>query len=220
MGGRMSKYKYIIFDLDGTLIDPKVGQINSVAYALQYFNINETNKEMLCKFIGPPLKESFAKYYNFNNNQIKIGIEKYREYFMRKGINEANVYDGIISMLFNLKQNGKKIIIATSNPTTFAEKIADIYMLKDYLYDICGSELDGSRVLKQEIIEYAISKNKIKNKDEIIMVGDRSHDINGAKQVKIDSIGVLYGYGSQEEINEADPTYQVKTVKELELLLI
>lgn len=216
----MNKYKYIIFDLDGTLIDPKVGQINSVKYALKHFDINESNEEKLCKFIGPPLKESFSKYYNFNETQIKVGIEKYREYFIERGIKEANVYNGIIPMLSILKQNGKKIIIATSNPTPFAEKIVQIFKFKDYLYDICGSELDGTRVLKQEVISYAVNKNHIKEKNNIVMVGDRIHDINGAKSVKIDSIGVLYGYGSQKEINEAQPTYQVKTVKELEQLLL
>ena len=216
----MSKYEYIMFDLDGTLIDPKVGQVNAVDYALKYFNINEQDKEKLCKFIGPPLKESFAKYYNFNDEQIIIGIEKYREYFLKQGIREANVYDGIIKMLKNLKANGQKSIIVTSNPTSFAEKIAEIYEFKDYMFDICGSNLDGSRVLKQEIIEYAISKNNIKDKTGIVMVGDRINDIMGAKNAKVDSIGVLYGYGSIEEMNEAMPKYQVKTVEELEDFLI
>lgn len=215
----MSKYEYIIFDLDGTLIDPKIGQINSVVYALKSLNINEFNKEMLNKFIGPPLKESFAKYYNFNEEQIEKGIEKYREYFTNKGIQQAEVYDGILEMLQVLNQSKRKIIMATSNPTVFAKKIAKMYEIEKYFYDICGSNMDGSRVLKQEIIAYAIKRNNIKELDKVVMVGDRLHDIVGAKENKIDSIGVLYGYGDEKEINDAKPKYYVKTVKELKTLL-
>ena len=166
----MSEYKYVIFDLDGTLIDPKVGQINSVKNALKYFGINEKNESKLCKFIGPPLKESFAKYYNFNNEQIEIGIREYREYFMKKGIKEANLYYGIIKMLDTLNKKGKKLIIATSNPTSFAVTIAKIYKINSYLFDICGSKLNGSRVTKPEILSYVLEKNKIINKDEVVMV--------------------------------------------------
>ena len=216
----MSKYKYIMFDLDGTLIDPKIGQINAIDYALQYFNIDEPNKESLCKFIGLPLKESFVKYYSFNNEQVKIGIEKYREYILNKGLKEANVYNGIIKMLNKLKESGKKAIIVTSNPTSIAEKCTNIYGFKDYLFDICGSNLDGTRVIKQELIEYAISKNNIKDKTSIVMVGDRISDIIGAKSTQIDSIGVLYGYGTAEEMEEAMPNYKVKTVEELEKILM
>lgn len=133
----MSKYEYIIFDLDGTLIDPKVGQINSVDYALKSFNIYEVNKEILSRFIGPPLKESFAKYYNFNKEQIEKGIEKYREYFVNKGINQAELYGGILEMLEELNRNNHKIIMATSNPTEFAIKIAKTYRIEKYFYDIC-----------------------------------------------------------------------------------
>ena len=215
----MSKYKFIIFDLDGTLIDPKEGQINSVKYALKSFGINEEDENKLCKFIGPPLKESFKKYYNFNEQQIDIGIQKYREYFMEKGIKEAVLYNGITTMLNTLKENGKKIIIATSNPTSFAKQIARMYKIDNYLFDICGSKLDGSRVTKSEILSYVIDKHKIKNKNEAIMVGDRIHDILGAQGIKIDSVGVLYGYGMKEEIDEAKPTYKVNTVQELEDLL-
>ena len=120
----MSKYEYIIFDLDGTLIDPKIGQINSVDYALKSFNIYEPNKEILSKFIGPPLKESFAKYYNFNEEQIEKGIEKYREYFISKGLKQAKLYDGILEMLQEFYLSNRKMLIATSYPTAFAEEIA------------------------------------------------------------------------------------------------
>lgn len=215
----MSKYEYIIFDLDGTLIDPKIGQINSVDYALKSFNIYEPNKEILSKFIGPPLKESFAKYYNFNEEQIEKGIEKYREYFISKGLKQAKLYDGILEMLQELNHSNRKMIIATSNPTAFAEEIVKTYKIEKYFYDICGSNMDGSRVLKQEVIAYAINKNNIKELNKVVMVGDRIHDIIGAKKNKIDSIGVLYGYGSEEEFSDAKPNYYIRTVEELKILL-
>ena len=215
----MSKYEYIIFDLDGTLIDPKIGQINSVEYALKSFNIHEFNKEILSKFIGPPLKESFAKYYNLKEEEIEKCIQKYREYFIDKGIEQAKVYDGIFEMLQELNQSNRKIIMATSNPTAFAKKIAKIYKLEKYFCDICGSNMNGSRVLKQEVIAYAMKKNNIKELDKAVMVGDRLHDIVGAQKNKIDSIGVLYGYGSEKEIKDAKPNYYVKTVEDLKILL-
>lgn len=216
----MSKYEYIIFDLDGTLIDPKIGQINSVDYALKSFDIYEFNKEILSRFIGLPLKESFAKYYNFNEEQIEKGIKKYREYFINKGIEQAEIYDGVLEMLQELNKNNLKVIMATSNPTLFARKIAKTYRIEKYFYDICGSNMDGSRVLKQEIIAYAIKRNNIKELEKVVMVGDRLHDIVGAKENKIDSIGILYGYGSEKEINDAKPNYYVKTVEDLKVLLI
>lgn len=122
-------------------------------------------------------------------------------------------------MLQELNHSNRKMIIATSNPTAFAEKIAKTYKIEKYFYDICGSNMDGSRVLKQEVIAYAINKNNIKELNKVVMVGDRIHDIIGAKKNKIDSIGVLYGYGSEEEFSGAKPDYYVRTVQELEMLL-
>lgn len=132
---------------------------------------------------------------------------------------QAKLYDGILEMLQELNHSNRKMIIATSNPTVFAEKIAKTYKIEKYFYDICGSNMDGSRVLKQEVIAYAINKNNIKELNKVVMVGDRIHDIIGAKKNKIDSIGVLYGFGSEDEFGGTKPDYYVRTVKELEMLL-
>ena len=212
--------KTILFDLDGTITDPKVGITKSVAFALKSFGINITNLDDLCKFIGPPLKDSFCEYYGFNESDTDIAITKYREYFSEKGIFENIEYSGIKEMLRELSEQGKTLIIATSKPTVFAVKTLEHFDLIKYFKFVAGSELDGSRSKKSEVITYALSQNNITDFSSIIMVGDREHDIIGAKEVGIKSIGVLYGYGDIKELEKAKADYIVANVKELQSYLL
>lgn len=212
-------YRYILFDLDGTLTDPGAGITNSVAYALEKYNIIVEDKTELYKFVGPPLQESFQKFYGFSEEQSLKAVEYYREYFRVTGIYENEVYDGIEEMLFSLKKAGKHILLATSKPEEFAEKILEHFQLDKYFDYTAGAAMDGTRVKKGEIIQYAIDHYPIERLSEAVMVGDREHDIIGARQTGIDSIGVLYGYGDDEELRKAGATYIANGVKEILKLL-
>jgi phosphoglycolate phosphatase len=190
------KYKNILFDLDGTLTDSKEGITKSAQYALNKFGIAVEDLDNLEKFIGPPLEDSFIEYFNFSEEEVKTAIKYYREYFADKGIFQNEVYEGIEDLLIKLKQNGLNLYIATSKLTTFAVEILKHFNLFSYFDAVIGSELDGTRCKKGDVISYVINEYKLNNKDDIIMVGDRRHDIIGAKENGIDVIGVTYGFGS------------------------
>lgn len=208
-------YDYILFDLDGTLTDPGEGITNSVAYALSKYGIEVEDKKSLNTFIGPPLHESFQKYFGFSTLLSFDAVTKYREYYRDRGIFENRLYDGVTDMLKTLKKKGKTLIMATSKPTVFAERIAEHYGFLEYLDVLVGSELDGKRVDKAEVIEEALRQAGCPDKDKCIMVGDRMHDVLGAKKNGLYSVGVLYGYGSCEELKDAGADTIVETVKEL-----
>lgn len=212
--------KYILFDLDGTVTDPMIGITKSVRYALNKFGIEVKDLNTLCKFIGPPLKDSFMNFYNFNEEDALKAITYYREYFSTNGLYENTVYENFEDMLILLKKHNKSLIIATSKPTIFAEKILEHFNLKKYFDFISGSNLDNTRTKKADVIRYALEQQMINNISEIIMIGDREHDILGAKALNIESIGVLHGYGSYKELSTSGADYIVKDVAELKSLLL
>ncbi len=198
-----SNFKYLFFDLDGTLTNPFEGITNSIIYALKKFDIEVENRNALTAFIGPPLEESFRKYYGFSGKDAISAVEYYREYFSEKGWCENSVYDGIIPALAALKDSGKRIYLATSKPEVFAVKIMEHFNLIRYFNDIAGATLDSSRSRKEHVLAYAIKKSGIKDKRDAVMIGDREHDIYGAKANGIASAGVLYGFGTEEELKAA-----------------
>ena len=212
--------KYILFDLDGTITDPMLGITKSVKYALNKFDIEVENLDDLCKFIGPPLKDSFMNFYGFNEEDALKAITFYREYFSVTGLYENVVYENFEDMLIALKEQNKSLIIATSKPTVFAEKILEHFNLKKYFDFIAGSNLDNTRTKKADVISYALEQQGLTEASEMIMIGDREHDVIGAKALGIESIGVLHGYGSYEELSNSGATYIVKDVKELKSLLM
>lgn len=213
-------YDIILFDLDGTITDSKLGITKSVQYSLKYFGIVENDLNKLDKFVGPPLMESFQVYYKFDEIKATEAMMKYREYYKVKGIFENEVYQRIPELLEELIKSGKKLILATSKPTVFAEEILEYFDLYKYFSFVAGSNLDGTRVNKCEVIAFALKNCEWKNLDKIVMIGDRKHDIIGARQVGIASIGVLYGYGSREEMEEEAPTNIVESVEGLKKLLL
>jgi len=216
----MKNYKYIMFDLDGTITDPKIGITKSVAYALKYFGIEIDNLDTLRKFIGPPLKESFVEYYGFSEHDANLAVEKYREYFGVTGLYENTVYCGMEKLLQNLRNHKKILIVATSKPTVYAIKILEHFDLLKYFNFVAGSELNGDRTKKSEVIAYALEQNKIEDLTGVIMIGDREHDIIGAKKVSISSLGVLFGYGDRNELEKAGADFIADTVKEIGHLLL
>lgn len=216
----MKEYKYILFDLDGTLTDPAVGITTSVAYALKRFGIKVDDITTLNHFIGPPLLDTFMEDYGFSEEEAQTAIDYYRERFRVKGLYENVVYDGVFEMLEALKKGGKEIILATSKPEPFAKEILRHFGLEKYFLFAAGSNFDGTRTAKAEVIEYALKSAGVTDKSAVVMIGDRKHDIIGAKKAGLDSIGVLYGYGSIEEINGAGATYIAETVEEVTKLII
>ncbi len=212
-------YDIILFDLDGTLTDPGIGITNSVAHALAHWNIEVKDRAELYKFIGPPLSDSFMRYYGFTEEDAVRAIAVYREYFSVKGLYENEVYPGIPELLKALKALGKTVVLATSKPEKFAVEILRHFGLYDYFDIIAGASLDESRNKKADVIAYAISQMNDPELSKLIMIGDREHDILGARQIGIDSIGVLYGYGDRTEHEKAGATFIAEKVEDILPLL-
>ncbi|WP_237690895.1 HAD family hydrolase [Paenibacillus caui] len=210
----MMSYTHILFDLDGTLTDPKVGITKAVQYALSQFNIIENDLDKLEPFIGPPLAKSFAEYYSFSEQDAWTAVEHYRVYYRERGMYENEVYNGITELLALLQSQGKVLIVATSKPTLFSKQILEHFDLDQYFTYIHGSEMDGTRSDKSELIAHILETYNLA-KEQAIMIGDRKHDMIGARNNNIDTIGVGYGYGSELELRTENPTYYYRTVEEL-----
>ncbi|MDM5314762.1 HAD family hydrolase [Fictibacillus sp. b24] len=213
-------YKIILFDLDGTLSDPKIGITKSVQFALERMGIKEESLDYLEPFIGPPLQQSFSDFYHFNDTQTQTAITHYRERFSDVGMYENTLYEHIPELLQELKESGFTLVVATSKPTVFAEQILKYFNIHHHFDLIVGSNLDGTRTAKTDIIQYILQHYNKHPKQDFIMIGDRKHDIIGAHNTGIDSIGVTYGYGSLDEITTAAPAYIAESVLELRKYLL
>lgn len=213
-------YKTYLFDLDGTLTDPQVGITNSIQYALTRFDINEKDKKGLTKFIGPPLLESFCRWYGFDDKQGRKAVAIYREYYAERGIYENTMYDGIDSLLSELHSRGCVLILATSKATIYAHKILKHFRIANYFDRVVGSNFDLTRTAKSEIIRDILHEIPQQDRAACVMIGDHSDDINGARDNGIDSVAVTYGYGSEKDLAEVMPTYTVHTIQELHTLLL
>ena len=209
-------FDYLFFDLDGTLTDPAQGITNSFIHALKYFGIEIPSYETLCTFIGPPLPETFKTQFGFDEQKVAEGVKKYREYFATKGLLENSVYPGIPELLAGLKAAGKKLVVATSKPEEYSIRIIEHFGLAQYFENVCGSLMDESRSKKDEVIAYAIERNHISDKSKNLMIGDRKHDILGAKKIGLKSCGVLFGYGSRKELEEAGADFISENVSRLD----
>lgn len=212
--------QYILFDLDGTLTDSMLGITKSVQIALQYFGIEEKDRNKLRPFIGPPLTDSFMEFYGMSEEQALIALEKYREYFSVKGLYENKLYDGIEPLLRHLKEAGKTLFVATSKPLLYARQILEYFKIADYFDEIVGPEMDGTRNKKIEVMEYVLDKWNLTDRSQAIMVGDRKFDVEPSKELGLEVIGVLYGFGSREELLTAGADYLASSVEEVEELLL
>jgi len=217
----MKNYQYIFLDLDGTITDPGVGITGGVLYSLEHYGIELPPREELYKFIGPPLMESYQKYYGFSEEKSVEALGVYREYYSEKGVYENELYEGIPQLLAALKKAGKDIVLATSKPEYYAKMILESFHLSEYFTFIGGSDMEEKiRPGKVDVIRYDLEACGITDLSEVVMIGDREHDVFGAKKIGIDSIGVLYGYGDREELKKAGADYIVETVGDLEKLLL
>ncbi len=212
--------KVIFFDLDGTLTDPSVGITNSVMYSLQSYGIEENDREKLYPFIGPPLVDSFQKYYGFPEEKGREATFRFQEYFSQKGLYENEVYEGIEAMLCALKEKGKILSLATSKPEAFAIRILEHFDLKRYFDYVCGAAMDEkTRCRKDDVLAYALEKTGA-DPALSVMVGDREYDILAGNKFGLATVGVLYGFGDREELEKAGAGKIAQTVEELKEILI
>ncbi|MBQ4354525.1 MAG: HAD family hydrolase [Clostridia bacterium] len=218
--------KAVFFDLDGTLTDPALGITNSILYALEKMGLGQPPREELYCFIGPPLLSAFQEYFGMTKEQAEEAIVRYREYFSVKGLLENAPYKGVDTMLAALKDAGYALFVATSKPEQFAVQILEHFGLAQYFDRICGASMDASRNTKTAVLEYLLSETGAVSASAadgagdsaitvIAMVGDRHHDIEGAKNVGIPSVGVLWGYGSAEELQAAGADYTASSMEHL-----
>lgn len=210
----------IFFDLDGTLTDPSEGITNSVMYALRRYGIEENDREKLYPFIGPPLVDSFGKYYGFSEEKGREATFRFQEYFSRTGLYENEVYDGIPEMLCSLKERGLILSLATSKPEEFALRILEHFDLKRYFDFVCGAAMDEkTRCRKDDVLLYALKKTEA-DPASSVMVGDREYDILAGRKFGLSTVGVLYGFGDRNELENAGADRLAKSVAELKEILL
>ena len=213
-------FDLILFDLDGTLTDPKEGITNCVKYALNHFGIEENDEATLLKFIGPPLYDSFRGIYGFSHDDANLCVEKYRERFSTIGLFENDVLDGAVEILRELKKAGKTTALATSKPLVFAERIVERYGLAEYLDFVVGADLKGGLNYKDEVINEVLKQAKPSDLSKVVIVGDRMHDILGAKKCGISSIGVKCGYAEENELENAGANFIFENLFEVKDFLL
>ena len=211
--------KNYFFDLDGTLTDSAEGIINSVIYAVSTFGIEETDREALTSFVGPPLADSFMQRYGFSKEKAEEALRRFRVRFTDIGIFENSLYEGIPRVLEKIKARGDRVILATSKPEVFARRILDHFDLTRYFDYICGANLEETgRVEKEEVLLYALETSGADPKDSY-MIGDRRYDMESGKKLGLFTVGVLYGYGTREELVAAGADTICETVNELQEVL-
>lgn len=219
-------FQYCLFDLDGTLTDPREGIAKSVQYALSKKGINEPDLKKLEDFIGPPLRESFAKKYGMSEEEAKEAVAFYRERFAPIGVLENRIYEGIPELLSELSKQGVKIAIASSKPTVFVNKILEHFDIAKYFDVVVGSELDGKRDAKEAVVEEALRQLGIlelpqdKKKIYCAMIGDRKFDMQGAKAHGLTGVGVRFGFAAEGELEAEGADYIAETVEELQQYLL
>lgn len=212
--------KILLWDLDGTLTDPALGITNAVRHALRVFGIEEPEREKLYPFIGPPLQDSFRQFYGFSEAETAKAVAVYREYFADTGIFENHIYPGIPNLLRTLAEQGRINALATSKPTVFARRILDHFGITSCFALTVGSNLDGTRVSKGEVIACALKRLGCHTASTAVMIGDRCFDMWGARETGLDAIGVTYGYGTRRELEDAGAVAVADTVPELGRLLL
>ena len=193
--------KYVLFDLDGTLVDTGEGILASIRHAFDVMGYTDMDESQMRCFIGPPLKEAFVAHCGFSEEKSAEAVKIFREHYARVGKNICEPYAGIETTLSRLREAGLTLFVATSKPTVFARDILDRFALSGYFADIVGSNLDNTRSKKCEVISYILETYGIQRLDEVVMIGDKAQDLIGAKQCGVHGLGVTYGFGSVEELS-------------------
>lgn len=209
--------QHILFDLDGTIVDSSQGIFSSINYALRKLEREELPLDILKTFVGPPLKDSFIRI-GLDEQTADLAVNYYRKLYKKEAVYQVKTYEGIEETLAELAKT-KKIFLATSKPEFFAKIILEHLAFTSYFTGIYGADLEGTRTAKADVIHYALTKENITERETVVMIGDRKHDILGAADNGLESIGVLYGFGSKEELTHAGATHLVSTAKELITLI-
>ena len=217
-------YRYLLFDLDGTLTDPEEGITKSVQHALRYFGIEVADLKKLRPFIGPPLIPAFMDFYGLSEKQAVKALEVYREHFGTVGIFENRVLEGIPELLQTLHARGKCLVVASSKPEVYVRRILEHFDLLRYFDEVVGATMDEKLSAKPDIIALALRKIREKHgwdgiKGEVVMIGDRKHDVEGAKACGLDSLGLYTGFAEDGELERAGATHICRSVKEMAQLL-
>ena len=215
----MKEYKYLLFDLDGTIADNSEGVYKSFEYALNQYGITVSSLDDLKPVIGPPLKNSFMELYSFSEEKAVEAVAKYRERYSVTGIFEGYIYPGIPELLKDLNARGYKIILATSKPEPFARRILEHFDLAKYFHFIAGAEIGGKISEKEDVLEYILNTLGIKDVSQCLMIGDRKFDLIGASHFGMDAMGVLYGFGDIEELSSYPNVAIAPTVEDIGKLL-
>jgi phosphoglycolate phosphatase len=216
----MPHFTHILFDLDGTLTNPRLGIGNSLKYALRQMQIDGYSEKILDKFIGPPLQHGFKSLFGLNDRNTELAVQHFRTYFGDRGLYENEPYQGIKEMLEELHFSGKKIYIVTSKLEKFARIIMQHFELDKYFDDLQGAEATGEHSGKGQLIAELLERNRIVASSSVVMIGDTHYDLVGAKENNISSIAVSYGFGSNENLASNNPDYLVDSVEELAELLL
>jgi phosphoglycolate phosphatase len=211
-------YKNIMFDLDGTVTDSGRAIMSSVEYALSHFGITDQPREKLQTFIGPSLFDSFEREYSMAEDDCNRAVSLYRSIYEKERMYDVDIYDGIPELLDELKKSGKTVLLITSKPLVFSEKILEKIGLAKYFDHMIGPDLSDHSSYKKRLIEKAVEEYGLK-KNECVMIGDTRYDIIGASEAGVDSIAVTYGYGRMDEMKEAGATYMADSVQTVAGLL-
>lgn len=213
--------KYLFFDLDGTLTDPFEGITSAILYALGKMGMEKPERAFLGKFIGPPLTGSFREYLGMTREEADRALSLYREYYRDRGLFENALYPGIPEALAKLKSAGKTVCLATSKPEPFARRILEHFSVDGYFDEICGATLDGTRETKAAVLKELTARLALDPANpNAVMIGDRRHDAEGAREIGIPTVGVLWGYGSREELEAAGCVRIAETPEELASILL
>lgn len=215
----MKKYSIALFDLDGTVTDSSPGVTDSIIYALKKFGIEIKDKVELYKCIGPPLQYSFKNFFGFSDEDTDTAIKYYREFYEKEGINRLSVYNGIPELIKSLKQSGMTIVLATSKPEKYAKQILKDQGLLELFDFVAGASPELNRNEKSEVMKYALESINA-NPSDVIMIGDRKYDVIGSKDVGCDCIGVLFGFGTKEELLNEGAIFTAENCEEVEKYIL
>ena len=215
-----SVYKHIIFDLDGTLSDSREGIFNAYDFACERLKIDKPGAETLKTLIGPPLQKGFETVFGLTGPENDNAVKVFREYYATKGLFENTLYNGMLQLLDQLVRAGASLYVATSKYDTYARQVLRYFSIEGYFTDVSGADYSGLHASKTDLVATLLRRNNIRDPLEVVIIGDTGYDIDAAAEFGIDSIGVTYGFSSNEEIASFSPDYTAGSVAELGKLLL